>query len=167
MVQLKKEKIEAMLDGSTKWAYWIVGVLIVGGISYILFNRLNKQVAAVLVFLAGMLALYFYYVKWFVVGMDVWPPFQGFCPDFLTPVAVNSPAADTIYCADMVGVSTSFPKLDQAYQTQVARGEPLSKINGSYPAGVIYFSTLSTDTEANRTKAKNAGLTWISLLGSS
>lgn len=164
MVKLKQDKIEAMLDSSTKWAYWIVGVLIVGGISYILFNRLNKQVAAVLVFLAGMLALYFYYVKWFVVGLDVWPPFQGFCPDFLTPVAVTSPAANTIYCADMVGVSTNggLAKLDQAFQTQVANGTPLDKTT----TGVIAFSTLSTDT-TNCPKAKNAGLTWISLCGSS
>jgi hypothetical protein len=161
MVKLNQDKINAMLDSSTKWAYWIVGILIVGGISHILFNRLNKQVAAVLVFLAGMLALYFYYVKWFVVGLDVWPPFQV-CPDFLTPVAVSDGGPGKIYCANMVGttIGTLSPLISDLH-TRVVNGPPLPKAT----AGIKEFS--ATNTRANCDAAKNAGLTWISLCGSS
>lgn len=163
MVQLKQAKIDEMLSGSKKWAYWIVGILLVGGISYILFNRMNKQVAGLLVFLAGMLALYFYYVKWFVVGTDIWPPFTGMCPDFLTQIAVNSPDTGKIYCVDTVGVSTNggLAALTNDQKATLASGGKLDKT----APGVIAFSTNQADMNTNCASAATAGLAWISLCG--
>lgn len=135
MVKLRQEKVEAMLDGSKKWAYWIVGALLVGGISYMLFNK-NKQVAAVLVFLAGMLALYFYYVKWFIVGLDVWPPFSGVCPDFMT---LTGSTATSITCKDLTGVTRTTSEMT--------------------------FSTEAKDVNTTCNNAAAAGLTWLSLCG--
>lgn len=138
MVKIKQEKINEVLDSSVKWAYWIVGILLIGGISYILFNRMNKQVAAVLVFLAGMLALYFYYVKWFVVAGDVWPPMTGgLCPDFMTLTESNT-ANNTITCKDLTGVTV--------------RDEMVVSLNQS-------------DKNTNCIAAASAGLTWLSLCG--
>lgn len=138
MVKIKQEKIDAMLDSSVKWAYWIVGILLIGGISYILFNRMNKQVAAVLVFLAGMLALYFYYVKWFVVAGDVWPPMTGgLCPDFMTSTGVGQ-TRDMIKCEDKTGV-TGVASIEVSID----------------PAKIV----------DNCNNAATAGLTWLSLCG--
>lgn len=137
MVKLRQEKVDAMLEGSKKWAYWIVGALLVGGISYMLFNS-NKQVAAVLVFLAGMLALYFYYVKWFIVGLDVWPPFSGVCPDFMT-LTGSSTTDKTITCQDLTGVTGT--------------------------TNAMTFSIDPVNVTTTCTNAAASNLTWLSLCG--
>lgn len=134
-MQLRQDRISAMLDGSKKWAYWIVGILLVGGISYMLFQA-NKQITSVLVFLAGLLALYFYYIKWFVVGTEIWPPFSSVCPDFMT---LTDSTATTITCEDLTGVTGT--------------------------SGKLTFSTKPEDVNTNCSTAASSGLTWLSLCG--
>jgi hypothetical protein len=95
------------MDKTFRWTYWIVGILIIGSISYILYNKMNKQVAGVLVFMGGMLALYYYYVKWFETDLEPWPPVISLCPEFLTYVGQDSA---NVYCVDTIGISTGLTK---------------------------------------------------------
>jgi hypothetical protein len=99
---------------SLSWLYWIVGLLIIGGISNILYTRFNKQITAVLVFLTSFLALYYYYVKWFIVASKLSTPPISICPDFMTllgPVRANS---NQYVCVDRVGVSTQFTPINES-----------------------------------------------------
>jgi hypothetical protein len=90
------------------WIYWIAGLLLIGAISNILYTRFNKQVAAILVFLASFLALYYYYVKWFVIGDTFQPPISV-CPDYLTLLGPVKEGSSQFVCVDTLGVSTKFP----------------------------------------------------------
>lgn len=86
-----------------KWLYWIVGLLVLVGSCYVLYNRFQKPVAAVLLFMGGWTMLMYYWVKWFKLA-DVapeWPPFIAPCPDFLTMYPDNN----MVKCVDFVGVA--------------------------------------------------------------
>jgi hypothetical protein len=86
-----------------KWLYWILGLLLLVGSCYVLYNRFQKPVAAVLLFMGGWTMLMYYWVKWFKLGTDVpeWPPIITPCPDFLTLYPDNG----MIKCVDFVGVA--------------------------------------------------------------
>ncbi len=169
-----------------KYVYWIVGLVIVVGGCYFLYNTLERPVAAVLVFLGGMLALYFYYVKWFValVRNPAWPPYQTPCPDYLTLVSpgftgsgnnIKPKAGEPYVCMDFVGVSTN-GKLKKTSFEDVAD----EKMKANYTEDdikkllieqkrndpVYSFVVDPKDTqESLRAKTTAAGLSWISLLG--
>ena len=81
------------------WAYWIISLLIVGTMCYILYTKGNKQVAAVLTFLISMLALYYYYVKWFVVG-DAYKEALTVCPDFMSVLGNYGTDTKQFVCYD-------------------------------------------------------------------
>ena len=90
--------------------FWIIGGSIVFLLSYVLYNNMSKPVAGTLVFLGGFMALYYYYIKYFVVLAYVsdWPPYQSTCPDFLTnvpPPPGYQGNANDFLCMDFVGVS--------------------------------------------------------------
>ncbi len=150
-----------------KYVYWIVGLVVVVGGCYFLYNNLERPVAAVLVFLGGMLALYFYYVKWFVAAArnPAWPPYQTPCPDYLTLVSpgftgsgnnIKPKVGEPYKCMDFVGVSTN-GKLKKADVTLIA-----TQSNDSTYA----FDVSPKDTQDSlRSKTEAAGLSWISLLG--
>jgi len=82
------QRMMASLRSFAKYAYWILGLVLIGFITYYLYSVLQRPVAAILVCLGGIMALYFYYVKWFLVAAknSKWPPYQTICPDYLTPV---------------------------------------------------------------------------------
>ena len=69
------------------YVYWGLGLLASLGIGYVLY-KLNFQIASVLVFLGAVIALFYYYVKWFQLPSqnNTWPPYTTSCPDFLTLV---------------------------------------------------------------------------------
>jgi hypothetical protein len=101
------------LESIKRTAYWIVGGLIVFGISYYLYSVLNRPVAGALIFVGGAIILFYYWIKWFVIPP---PPDQDFesgnqaCPDYLSVVPADSglytPTSKTqYYCVDYVGVS--------------------------------------------------------------
>ena len=92
--------------------FWIIGSAIIIMISYVYYNNMNKPTAGTLVFLGGFLALYYYYLKFFVVASDKkdWPPYQSTCPDFLTLVPPGSGYQgnqNDFLCVDFVGVSVN------------------------------------------------------------
>ena len=92
-----------------KWVYWIVGLILLGCVCYVLYQIMDRQIASVLVFVGGFVALYFYYIKWFFINnVSKWPAGQSLCPDYLTPVSapgISQPGIVT--CVDFVGVSTN------------------------------------------------------------
>ena len=89
------------------YIYWGLGLIASLGIGYVLY-KMNFQIAAVLLFLGAIIALFYYYVKWFQLPSknNTWPPYTTPCPDFLT--LVNPGAANgTAQCMDYVGVSAN------------------------------------------------------------
>ncbi len=161
------QRLAATMMRIAKYVYWIVGLVMVVGGCYFLYNNLQRPVAAVLVFLGGMLALYFYYVKWFVASVrnPAWPPYQTPCPDYLTLVSpgfdgsgnnIKPKAGEPYKCMDFVGVSTN-GKLKRADPARIS-----AQVNNS-----AYTMTIEPNEslESLRAKTESAGLSWISLLG--
>jgi hypothetical protein len=113
--------VDTLVDSSRqllKYVYWVVGLGSLTMFCFILFNTYNRQVAAVLIFMGGLLAIYFHYIKWFMLKQDPsWPTGQSLCPDYLTPVSPGfqtnfdgSPkpsGTGSFKCIDFVGVSTN------------------------------------------------------------
>jgi hypothetical protein len=83
MAEIDWDKVKDKAQSVGIFIYWIVGLIIAFTISYVLYTRFDKQVASLLVFMASVMALYYYYVKWFVIGDDYQLP-TSFCPDLLT-----------------------------------------------------------------------------------
>lgn len=148
-----------------KWVFWIVGLAFVCAVCYVLFNTLDRQIASVLVFLGGILILYFYYVKWFIASAQhaKWPPYQTLCPDYLTPV---SPGFDggmgggsqggVIKCVDFVGVSRN-GAFKKSFPSKVE--EALKSDSSSFTVNP------KESPETLKSRLQTYGLTWISLFG--
>lgn len=156
-------------EGLKRWMkrfYWIVGIIVLLYVCYLLFAR-NQQIAAVLVFLSGFIAMYFYYVKWFVIPDRIpnWPPYSTPCPDFLTLVEPGDGKTVPGKCMDFVGVSAN-----QMFK----RSEPgNASANINDPNYVFSVSRQFRDTTTNEIKDRSLkdicdevhkyGLTWMSL----
>jgi hypothetical protein len=103
------------LDKLKPRLYWILGGLLVLGVSYYYYTILNRPVAGSLFFVGGAVTLYYYYVKWFVLPASPDPDFlpgDQACPDYLSLVpsdgGLYTPSSPTQYfCVDFVGVSAN------------------------------------------------------------
>jgi hypothetical protein len=154
------------VSSATKWAYWIIGIVIIFTVSNVLYNRMNKQIAALLVFLAGAMALYYYYVKWFIVSGMKWPPVSSMCPDFLTTVyAEGSGSTKTVYCMDLGAnaskdgrfpTSTSIPDNVPKYYEEEGGARNVLKISNDMINTTAKIRSFCTNIEAK-------GLTWASM----
>lgn len=159
----------AAMRAAAKWIYWIVGFVVISAISYFFYNNLNKQVAAVLFFMIGVVGLYFYYVKWFIVPerRPIWPPYVTPCPDYLTQVAPTllpgaSVTGNKYKCMDFVGVSRN-GALKRAAKDQISAQQ-------NNPA---YFIEIDPDALKKNANAQGdlraltvaKGLTWSTLFG--
>lgn len=144
------------LGSVTMYVFWIVGLCLIGGISYILYTPLDRQVAGTLFFILGFLFLYYYYIKWFVVGTKN----QAFstkvtpCPDYLTLVMQQGTSQG--FCLDFVGVSKNG-------QLQKCTGEPQKCITTANQAFPVAAKGETSAQLRDRTEA--AGLIWTSLFG--
>ena len=143
--------------------YWIVGILLIGTISFVLYGRFNKQVAGVFVFLLGALALYYYYVKWFIVGSAFKPPVTV-CPDFLVNAGVANKETGQFVCIDTVGVSAK----QFAVKTDAPALTGTVDKAGTVNSVVGYVVTPATSSTASDMSTfcgslKMAGLSWISM----
>jgi hypothetical protein len=140
----------------SKWSYlyWGVGIIATLYTSYYL-NTTNNQIAAVLVFLGFVLALYYYYVKWFALPAQTqsWPPYTTPCPDFLTLVDPGAQSGIS-RCLDYVGVSSNgrIKKADPSKAT--------SQMNDSNYVFIVNRTRKNTDLCA---LAQSYGLTWSSI----
>ena len=139
-----------------KWVYWIVGLIALCALCYFLFNTLDRQISSVLVFLGGILILYFYYVKWFVAAAlhPSWPPYQTLCPDDLTPVTPGE--GGVVKCVDFVGVSRN-GALKKSTQSDVQK-------NINSPAYTFTVNPKES-SDSLRSRLQTYGLTWVSLFG--
>ncbi len=90
-----------------KWLYWGIGILIVLAISYYL-NASGRPVSSVLIFLGGLLILYYYWVKWFeLMDPSSWQVPKTICPDYLTLINPGDGKTQGAQCADFIGVSAN------------------------------------------------------------
>lgn len=141
---------------AAKYVYWTIGLIIIGGISYILYNKLERQISAILFFIAGILALYFYYVKWFIIPNTKknWED-ASICPDYLT--LIPSASSGTKHkCLDFVGVSRNKAlKVSEHASIQPSLSDPSR----------AFTIDTSEDIDSLRQRVNSMGLTWISLLG--
>lgn len=153
---------------AAKWLYWIVGLVALCGGCYVLYNTLARPVAAILIFLGGILALYFYYVKWFVIAeaKPSWPPYQTLCPDYLTPISPGYTKGDdgslvpksggVIKCVDFVGVSKN---------GNLKKTDPENlQASLKNPSFSITIDPKSSQEEL-KAMLHTYGLTWVSMFG--
>ena len=155
-----ERRFKASLMNVAKWAYWILGGMAVAGGSYYFYTKLERPITGVLVFMGSVLALYFYYVKWFVIPAKKadWPPYQTPCPDYLTLYASENPDDKTkqYKCVDFVGVSRN---------GRLKRADPAS-ISSQINNPDFYISIdPNEDMQALRARIASYGLTWTSLFG--
>jgi hypothetical protein len=173
MVSFDKEKIKSNFKTLGVWMYWIIGTVIIGTISYILYTRFNKQVAAILVFLVSMLALYYYYVKWIVI--PGWQPHIGTCPDFMTSLGLLNNSSKQFVCSDTLNVyNTGTDALiltrngfDGNETAKTALGSEAAG-NVSSAFGLVLTPTINENTSTDVIKGfcgrlKEAKISWINL----
>lgn len=151
----------------SKYAYWIIGLALVCSACYVLYNNYSRPVASILIFIGSILALYYYYIKWFFIDTKRdWPTGTSLCPDYLTPVSpgfqtnfdgsIKADSNAKFKCLDFVGVSTT-GALRKASPGNVA----LALNDPNYHVEIS--PSMSTADIKNMLKQK--GLTWISMFG--
>ncbi len=107
------DELNTKLKSFGTYLYWIAGLILAFSLSYVLFSN-NKQVASILVFLLTTLALYYYYVKWIVIGDDFQIP-SGNCPDMLVSKGFFNADLMQYVCVDQNG---AFPDMDANAKTE-------------------------------------------------
>ncbi len=149
---------------AAKWAYWVIGLIVIGAISTFFYNTLNKQIASVLFFLAGVAALYYYWVKWFVIPekRPLWPPYITPCPDYLTQdvtPTTDGTTPSSYKCYDYVGVSRK-------------DGGIVQSDAGAKPTDTKKYLTIITNDLKDPTKRQtlrstvmDKGVSWSTLFG--
>lgn len=153
-----------------RYVYWTFGILLLMGTTYFIYNVLERPVAGVLVFIGMVLALYFYYTKWFIMSQSVrWPPYQTPCPDYLTMVVPGKDpigaaitggmaASPTQYkCVDFVGVSTT------GTLKRSSPGSVNTQMNDPQYTLTIDPAQLQNGTSV-RSLIDSHGLSWTSLI---
>jgi hypothetical protein len=106
------KKWAAFLADAQKKAFWIVGLLVLFFVAYFYYSGLNRPVAGTLWFVGGFVALYYYWVKWFILPKQPDPDFNPAmlaCPDYLSAVPpgelYRATTPTQYFCVDFVGVS--------------------------------------------------------------
>ena len=135
------------------YIYWGLGIVASLAAGYLLY-KLNFQIAGVLTFLGCILALFYYYVKWFQIPSQTssWPPYTTPCPDFLTLVDPGT-TSGIAKCMDYVGVSSN-GQLNKADPKNAAH-----RTNATYNFSIDKNNKTQDLCEA----AAGYGLTWSSI----
>lgn len=167
MAEVDWKQIKKNVNKLVIWTYWIVGIIIVFTISYVLFTRFNKQVASILVFMASMMAMYYYYVKWFIVGQPFPKPAQT-CPDFLESIGTIGTGQTVCVARNQVYPKFRFTAVgnDTTTKTEAAKGTGNADgVVVSDGAGVAYVLTPTANgrLESYCGKLKEKGLSHVSL----
>ncbi len=170
MAEINWTKVKDNVNSLILWTYWIVGIVIAFAISYVLYTKFDKQVASLLVFIGTMMAMYYYYVKWFVIGQPLPIPTQT-CPDFMESIGVVN--TDQFVCVDKKGAypkftasseSTTLDSLGLTSSDKPTTGKA-GLVNNSNVAYVVTPSSSSTADEFKSfcNELKGQGLSWISM----
>jgi hypothetical protein len=155
MADMTNKRIAAAVRQTMKYVYWIVGVGALLFVCHYLYNVMLRPIASVLVFMGGVLALYFYWVKWFVATeKGQWPPYQSICPDYLTPLAPGT--GGQVKCMDFVGVSRN---------QRIKVADPKRSTEQSSDAAYTFVVQPGEDKNSLRQRVQTYGLSWMSLLG--
>lgn len=138
-----------------KYVFLILGSGLIISLAYYYYNVLSRPIAAILTFLGGFMAVYFYYIKWFVLAEQypAWPPTVSVCPDFLTAIPPED-GKGNIRCVDFVGVSKNgnFKKAEPAsLNTDLTDPQKVFEVDPK-----ASLETLKADVIAK-------GLSWVSL----
>jgi hypothetical protein len=158
---VRVQKFKQFVWTWVKRLYWIIGTLGLLFGCYYLYNVMERPISSVLIFLIGILALYYYWVKWFVIPESdaTWPPYQTVCPDYLTLVdAGNGTEANPAKCMDFVGVSSN-----GGIQVSTPGNAEAMKANSSYTftiAPKTSAQTISQYTQALCQQVQDKGLSW-------
>ncbi len=167
MAEINWDEVKKSTEKLGVFIYFIVGLIVAGTISYVLYTRFNKQIAAVLVFMATVMALYYYYVKWFVIGDDFEIP-KSFCPDLMSSIGAKG---NQIVCVDSMGVyggspNVSLDTIKNEGQYGNAEHQKTGFVGSIGGGGVVmppdadnkdaYYATFCGNL-------KTAGISWISL----
>ncbi len=153
------------LDTLAIWSYWILGLLIIGTMCYIMYTQFTKQVAAVLTFLISMLAMYYYYVKWFIIG-DSNKESPTVCPDFMSVLKVyGDGSTNQFVCYDSGNVyknrSAAFNSKQEAINEFGTESGPN---DGKIDNGFVITPKLDGDKVSNFcSDLNNKGMSWISV----
>jgi hypothetical protein len=155
MADMTNKRIAAAVRNVAKYAYWIIGGGVLLYACYYLYNVMMRPVASVLIFMAGVLALYFYWVKWFTMSdKGQWPPYQSICPDYLTPLAPGN--GGQVKCLDFVGVSRN---------KRIKVADPRSSTQQANDPQYTFAVNPAESKESLRQRVQTYGLSWVSLLG--
>jgi len=144
------------------YVYWIVGLCVMGAISYFMYTGLDRQVAGTLYLILGFMFLYYYYIKWFVVGIKNQAFAQGVtpCPDYLTQVIQGSGTTAVTYCVDTVGVSRNGGLAKCTSDPRACIGDSSKVFMPPQPGSSPNLANLKADLAVK-------GLLWTSLFGDS
>lgn len=138
------------------YIYWFLGLVVALAIGYVLY-KMNYQIAGVLVFLGAVIALFYYYVKWFQLPSTngTWPPVTTPCPDFLT-LANPGSTSGKAQCIDYVGVSAN---------GSLQKADPAKQYDVNDPANAKYYFNVdrSKGTTDQCQAASQYGLTWSTI----
>lgn len=152
---MSNKRITAAMRNAAKYVYWIVGVGALLFACHYLYNVMMRPVASVLVFMGGVLALYFYWVKWFMASeKSQWPPYQSICPDYLTPLAPGT--GGQVKCMDFVGVSRN---------NRIKVADPRRSTEQANDGQYTFVVQPGEDKNSLRQRIQTYGLSWVSLLG--
>jgi len=133
------------------YIYWGLGLVANSALSFLMY-KINFQIAAVLVFLGLVLAIFYYYVKWFQLPSKDSSSSTTSCPDFLTLIDPGS-SSGIAKCMDYVGVSAN---------GRLQRSDPNNIAQQSDPNFVFYIDRSQPTTDLCQSAA-SYGLTWASL----
>jgi hypothetical protein len=156
-----------MMKSVAKWTYILVALIVVFGGSYYLFNKMQRPVAGVLYFIGATIAVYFYYVKWFVIPAmrPEWPPYQTVCPDYLTPIAPGYtrdangnqvPTPGPMRCVDFVGVSRN---------GRLKRADPATISKHLNEEQYAFTVDPKMSRDELRQRINSYGLSWLTMFG--
>jgi hypothetical protein len=167
MAEIDWDKFKENVSSLITWTYWIVGTVIAFAISYVLYTRFNKQVASLLVFMGTMMAMYYYYVKWFVIGQPLPIPAQT-CPDFMESIGTYKDT-DQLICVDKKGAYPYFGPGSDAKKENIDNKE--TSTNGGAVNSITGYVITPSPTKLSDTKAigtfcnalKESNISWINL----
>lgn len=155
------------LNTVARWVYTILALIVVFYGSYYIFTKMERQIAGILYFIGAVIAVYFYWVKWFVIpgAKPEWPPYQTMCPDYLTPVAPGYekdargrmvPGQGGMKCVDFIGVSTN------GTLKMASKGSLHTQINNPE---YVFTIAPKMSREQLRAQVNARGLSWQSMFG--